>query len=77
MYPNVPPADQTTGSRAKPSALLEGSVSSPMTLFITPEKHGVNPGNRAVLYMAYQYFRLKDHKGIDCRSDDLGGLGLS
>lgn len=51
MYPNVPPADQTTGSRAKPSALLEGSVSSPMTLFITPEKHAVNPGNRALSYI--------------------------
>jgi len=48
MYPNVPPADQTTGSRAKPSARLEESVSSPMTLFITPETDAVNPGNRAL-----------------------------
>ena len=37
-YPIVAPKPQTTGIRANPSALFDGSVSSPITLFITPVK---------------------------------------
>jgi hypothetical protein len=37
-YPKVAPKPQTTGISAKPSALFVESVSSPMTLFMTPAK---------------------------------------
>jgi len=64
-HPMVAPNPHTTGISEKPSALFVESVSSPITLFITPVR-SINRMCECIYGLSYQYCHLAVQSNTDC-----------